>query len=84
MKILHLFRNTPDALAEDMIEVQKKENSITAVLIQEAALWTGNLPCDILALKEDSNGKSPLADRETIGFKELLDLIFKNDVVISW
>ena len=84
MKILHLFRNPPDALAEDMIEAQGDKNSITAVLIQEAALWTGNLPCDILALKEALKGKPPQAKRPTIGYKGLLELIFENDVVISW
>ncbi len=84
MKILHLFRNTPDALAEDMIEAQGDKNSITAVLIQEAALWTGNLPCDILTLEEALSEKPPRANRETIGYKDLLELIFKNDVVISW
>ena len=84
MKILHLFRNAPGAMAKDMIEAQSAENNITAVLIQKATVWTGNLPCDILVLEEDLMEKPTSFNRPTIGYRELLGLIFQNDSVISW
>ena len=72
VKILHLFRDKPDILAKDMIKVQSAGCNITAVLIQEAAIWTGNLPCDILVLKDDIRDCFLEIERSNIEYKELL------------
>ena len=84
MKILYLLRKTPDSLIKEMIVEQGQENDITLVLIQEAA--AGSVPAGlhgrVLAIEDSECSVAEGMGIKTIGFQDLLSLIFNNDRVL--
>ena len=84
MKILYLLRKTPDSLIQEMIVEQGRENDITLVLIQEARAGSvpAGLPGRVLALKDSECSAAEGIGIKTIGFQDLLMLIFSNDRVL--
>ena len=84
MKILFLLHSQPDDLVKEMIEKQSLEHEVKIVLIQDAVGLEESLPGQILALEDDLQKRSISGNVPTIGYNELLGLIFQNDRVLCW
>jgi hypothetical protein len=78
MKILHLLRRPPDPLALEVISEQGRRHDLCVVALHPDA---GDVPrlqgVDLLMLQEDQRDR-------TIGFDELVRLIFEHDKVFCW
>lgn len=67
-----------------MIQKEAGSGDVTVVLIQEAvSLELNGLDATVLVLSEDSKETTPTS-YPRIGYKEMLDLIFRADTVVTW
>ncbi|MBI3805130.1 MAG: hypothetical protein HY282_15380 [Nitrospirae bacterium] len=80
-KILHILKVKDDPSPLKIIQKQAETNAVTVVLIQDA----GELKVDLKGVtvwKLAEEGVAPSGP--TLGYKELLDEIFKADMVVTW
>ena len=84
MTILHILKNKADRYPIDLIKKQSAANKISILLIQEARVMEIkeiDVPIFILSsgLKAGHNAIYP-----TIGYREMLNMIFKAESVMVW
>ena len=83
MKILYMLRKTPDNMIREMIIKQGQKNDITIALIQAAAgSETADLPGQVVAVEGSESAETGDTGIKTIGYQDLLNLIFNNDRVL--
>ena len=81
-QVLHLITPPVPAHALSMIQRQSREPDTTLTVVLMQGTKAPTLPSGVLVqhLVEESS----LADKDTLTYSALLDLIFSADQVISW
>lgn len=81
-RILHILKRKDDPSPLKIIQKQAEGNDVTVVLIQDAK-DLGLALKGVKVLKLSEAGAAPAAE-PILGYKELLDEIFKADTVVTW
>ena len=86
VKILHVVRNLEDQRAMSTVQAHVAAgNDVTVLLMHDAVLdCVRPQGCKVLACRDDVQARGGRTNVETLGYQEMVGLVFESDRLITW